>query len=344
MSLLIPNRTQSSARSTHMRASRQSKHTSKRLQRRAKHVKLSGVDYFEAVAAEEQPLTKEQPLPKDFGEYKCDCCQEEFLIEHDLISLCKEGIATCAAHFVCKDCIKTLFDMALKPGWRYFPARCCPSQENHRGIDIKQCVRALHGENWGWKKTRQYSGKAKEYCVMTQTPELHVHCVRCDVWLHPCRLRDVGLSRNQIAHCHTCHANTCMDCKNRWEGIYHRCNGSDDPSTKPDWLPEYASDCRIKPCPRCRTWIELYDACNHMTCENCQYQFCFVCMMDWDGEHPECTVYGDPAGGYDAEGYQLEDSRLHLYTGLDRSGRNLIGELHDEPNFALYGQGIHIQD
>ncbi|KAJ4348026.1 uncharacterized protein N0V89_009398 [Didymosphaeria variabile] len=85
MSLSIPNRQQKLARSNHAREPRRPKHTSKRLQRMVKHVKLSGVDYFEAVAkttAEEDALHSQE----EAGEYKCDHCQEDFLIDHGLVS------------------------------------------------------------------------------------------------------------------------------------------------------------------------------------------------------------------------------------------------------------------
>ncbi|KAF2443666.1 hypothetical protein P171DRAFT_495500 [Karstenula rhodostoma CBS 690.94] len=327
MSLFVPNRKQNFSRSNHVREPRQSRHTSKRLQRNIKHIKLSGIDYFEAVAQDPADVP---PPPDGVGEYKCDYCQEDFLINHDLISCCQDGIATCAAHFLCNACISAVFKQALTPGWRYFPARCCPSQDSRRGIDIDCCLSALYSDNWGRDKIRAYKSKAEEYSVMTLTPDLYVHCAKCGIWLHPCCIKDLGISaisKYQVAICRPCGTKTCMECKSEWEGFFHRCNGSEDPSVKPDWLPDYAPDCRIKPCPRCRTWIQLYDACNHMTCENCYYQFCFVCMMKWSDVPHGCPLYGDPAGGYDAEGYGLDGWGLHVYTGLDRSGRNRISIL-----------------
>lgn len=212
------------------------------------------------------------------------------------------------------------------PGWEYFPPRCCPPQENMRGINIGLCKDVLKANGFRQDQVFAYQKKGLEYCIKVRTPELHVTCAKCCIWLHPCRIGYEGLSK--VANCPLCHADTCMGCKNQWEGFQHRCDGFEDISAKPpEWMPDYAPDCRIKPCPRCHIWIQLFEACNHMTCEHCYFQFCFVCMAGWEGDHQGCPVYGDLTGGYDAEGYQKQGRKLHVYTGLDRLGLSRLDPL-----------------
>eukprot|EP01098_Paradermamoeba_levis_P010774 TRINITY_DN4542_c0_g1_i1.p1 TRINITY_DN4542_c0_g1~~TRINITY_DN4542_c0_g1_i1.p1 ORF type:complete len:330 (-),score=11.71 TRINITY_DN4542_c0_g1_i1:301-1290(-) len=40
-----------------------------------------------------------------------------------------------------------------------------------------------------------------------------------------------------------------------------------------------------KCCPSCWTPITKTEGCDHMTCRRCQYSFCYLCGLGWDGPH-----------------------------------------------------------
>jgi len=45
---------------------------------------------------------------------------------------------------------------------------------------------------------------------------------------------------------------------------------------------------KTKKCPKCRVPIEKNQGCNHMTCRNCRFEFCWLCKGDWK-EHGSAT-------------------------------------------------------
>ena len=42
---------------------------------------------------------------------------------------------------------------------------------------------------------------------------------------------------------------------------------------------------RIKRCPKCGIFIEKNEGCNHMTCESCKHEWCWLCEQPYTYEH-----------------------------------------------------------
>ncbi|CAF5154745.1 unnamed protein product, partial [Rotaria sp. Silwood1] len=42
------------------------------------------------------------------------------------------------------------------------------------------------------------------------------------------------------------------------------------------WLEMFA-----KQCPQCHWHIQKYEGCDHMTCRQCKYEFCWICFVDY---------------------------------------------------------------
>lgn len=105
--------------------------------------------------------------------------------------------------------------------------------------------------------------------------DFHHHAADPTMTLCPkpgcCGAQRTGGSR-KIA-CQECNTTSCVKCG----GAYHAlptCNGA--------WQVQRWSRSRdAKQCPWCRTMIEKNGGCNHMTCRNCRYQFCWQCNQPW---------------------------------------------------------------
>ena len=52
-------------------------------------------------------------------------------------------------------------------------------------------------------------------------------------------------------------------------------------------MEEFAKKKFIKKCPSCKIWSEKISGCNHMTCIECGYQWCWLCNEKYDETHYE---------------------------------------------------------
>ena len=86
----------------------------------------------------------------------------------------------------------------------------------------------------------------------------------------------------------------CFVCLKDWHGR-KKCQNEIDK----DFL-LWKKDRIVKQCPKCKFWIEKNNGCNHITCAECGYQWCWLCRGKYSSTHFE------PGGG--CAGLQFSDS------------------------------------
>ena len=71
----------------------------------------------------------------------------------------------------------------------------------------------------------------------------------------------------------------CFNCLKEWHEN-KECDTSVDKSFE-NWRDSY----KVKRCPKCKYFIEKNEGCNHITCYNCKYQFCWLCLGEYTSDH-----------------------------------------------------------
>lgn len=106
--------------------------------------------------------------------YDCSICTGKFLI--------KNGVVTCAEHFICNDCVIHTFTSASEnPVSEIFPVKCCMKAPGcHRGPTILR--RGLVAHLLSPEVNVTYDRKEVEYYT---PPALKLYCIECRAWLPP---------------------------------------------------------------------------------------------------------------------------------------------------------------
>lgn len=83
----------------------------------------------------------------------------------------------------------------------------------------------------------------------------------------------------QLITCSHCQTSFCFQCAQPWHDpikcvlLRHWNQQLLDDSKSVVWIRAHT-----KPCPKCHVNIEKNEGCNHMTCKNCSYEFCWLCF------------------------------------------------------------------
>ncbi|CAF1204647.1 unnamed protein product [Adineta steineri] len=166
----------------------------------------------------------------------------------------------------------------------------CPEQNCDAIFDFDTVRRILIDFN---TSVGQFEDRLSKGCV--ETMKSFIWCAHRCGW--GCQLD--GSSGN-IFTCRRCKQKTCAHHQVKWHsGItcaeYDQTLSSDREETKnQNWLKDHT-----KKCPKCNVSIEKNDGCDHMTCCHCKYEFCWICLADfqririYDNKYhvPDCKYY-----------------------------------------------------
>ena len=87
------------------------------------------------------------------------------------------------------------------------------------------------------------------------------------------------IGNNKYVSCKKNNHKFCFNCLKDWHGD-KECDNSVDKSFQ-----NWRDSSKVKRCPKCKYFIEKEEGCNHITCYNCRYQFCWLCMGEYTSGH-----------------------------------------------------------
>ncbi|CAN6637781.1 E3 ubiquitin-protein ligase Hel1p [Trichomonascus vanleenenianus] len=100
-----------------------------------------------------------------------------------------------------------------------------------------------------------------------------------------------------------------------------------DDSETSNWIAANTKDC-----PKCHSTIEKNGGCNHMTCKKCRYEFCWMCMGDWE-------AHG--SSYYNCSRYDAKDAQ-EARNEQERSRAELERYLHFYNRYANHQQSLKL--
>jgi len=179
----------------------------------------------------------------------------------------------CGIHFCCAECAKVCARDSVN---RSLIPRCWEDKCRH-SMDVFAAHRLLDNET------------LEHYLeLMFWSNGSILACPKCVTVLY--RDPDVKETRGVYAICPSCSFKFCPNCKcASHPGI--ECDAAVQREitdtcalilSQEDLCTVEDSEQMIKVCPRCRAPIQKADeeSCNHMTCLQCRYEFCWICLAD----------------------------------------------------------------
>ena len=191
----------------------------------------------------------------------CLICEEKLTEEEK-----KDNLLKCN-HIFCNDC--------------YF--EYLKEKVNSNQIDIIKCpqkdCQIILKNNFIQQKLFNDTNLLEKYVILEKRRQLMLDP---DIQLCPypdCESYAKKVKNNNYVCCIEKKHKFCFNCLKDWHGK-KKCDDSVDESFK-KWRDSY----KVKRCPKCKIFIEKNEGCNHITCKNCNYEFCWLCMSKYSSNH-----------------------------------------------------------
>jgi ariadne-1 len=231
-----------------------------------------------------------------------------------------ESLAMPCGHAFCQDCWSDFCTNAVEEG----PScvmKTCPQAGCPEKVTEDEFSKSLGASSATMQKFKSYQLRS-----FVESNPLTRWCPGAGCERVACALSTAAMeAEGNVADCDSCLTRFCLVCGEEPHA----------PASCKD-LALWSEKCRnesetanwilanTKSCPKCVSRIEKNQGCNHMTCQRCRFEFCWICMGNWHdhgantGGYYKCNKYDTPGGGDDdqsdaARAKRDLDRYLHYY-------------------------------
>ena len=191
----------------------------------------------------------------------CGICFDEKGLDHFVDANCR--------HYFCTDCWSQYLVYQIKNG--LVADLKCPEPKCQRRVTVAEIKSAVNGE--AFEKYERFLLNIK---IAMDPNKRFCFTADCDGIL-----TKQPMSNKSV--CPKCRSAMCWACGSR----YHSCTSCDKAvvDSKEGAYVAYKILHNVKKCPRCQADSEKMSGCNHMTCYNCRYQWCWICGGKYTNSH-----------------------------------------------------------
>ena len=206
-----------------------------------------------------EELNSQIPLKNDDG-FICQICSDSFDINSpDIIKNDKCG------DMYCSHCWFSYLQSKIDEGYGNIKCMNYNCKETLSEEFIKKII----------KDNKQLVEKFKKFSikmeVLNNPNKKFCPVQNCDSYAEK-------IGKNKYVTCKKGHK-FCFNCLKQWHGN-EKCEEKEEEDFK-----IWKKDKIIKQCPNCKMWTEKNEGCNHMTCAECKYQWCWLCNGKYTSNH-----------------------------------------------------------
>ncbi|OMJ66046.1 hypothetical protein SteCoe_37251 [Stentor coeruleus] len=175
------------------------------------------------------------------------------------------SLPSCQIHYFCRECIKQLLktkiinSQVLKISC---PGENCPSIFTYDDIKLFLSIEYLAKYEKFVKRQQVINDPTLKFCIIPD-----------------CEGIIKGSVENPCNYCSVCNFEICFLCLKPW----HEGKTCEEIQIKE--FDKWVEGKDVKDCPNCKYKIEKNLGCEHMTCINCHYEFCWICFDPWEDNH-----------------------------------------------------------